>query len=87
MSYARKGLDGSSVYVYATGNDWRCHGCALAGAGHVVCESPADMVAHLERHRAAGHAVPAAAIERLTSDAGKRCIAAGYIDAPSEGES
>lgn len=65
MSYARKGLDASDVYVYATGDDWVCHGCTLAVAGNVHCDSPGAMVTHLEAHTAAGHTVPASALDRL----------------------
>ena len=68
MSYARKGLDGSDVYVYATGYDWVCHDCSLVGAGNVHCDSPSDMLVHLEVHTAPGEHVPRAATARLETD-------------------
>jgi len=68
MSYARKGLHGSDVYVYATGNDWVCHECSLAGAGSVHCTSSEDMIHHLTIHGARGEEVPRAAFERLETD-------------------
>jgi hypothetical protein len=82
MSYARKGLDGSEVYVYASWRGrqtpapdvWICHDCALAGAipageAHLYCSTPHAMLTHLMRHRDAGHTVPDAAIERLRREA------------------
>lgn len=68
MSYARKGVDGSHVHVYATGYDWVCQGCSLVGAGNVHCDSPSDMLVHLAIHSARGENVPRAAEERLESD-------------------
>lgn len=68
MSYARKGLDGSDVYVYATGYDWVCHGCSLVGAGNVHCDAPSDMLTHLAIHVARGDHVPRAATDRLATD-------------------
>lgn len=68
MSYARKGLDGSDVYVYATPNGWVCHGCRLAVAGAVHCTDRTEMIDHLRAHETAGHAVPAAAVDRLARE-------------------
>jgi hypothetical protein len=68
VSYARKGLDGSDVYVFATGDDWVCHECSLARAGDVRCDTPLMMLTHLQAHIDCGHTVPAAALERLHSD-------------------
>lgn len=68
MSYAKKGLDGSDVYVYATGYDWICQECPLVGAGNVHCDSPSDMLRHLAAHQARGHHVPRAAFARLATD-------------------
>lgn len=75
MSYARKGLDGSDVYVYSDGEIYICHECLLLPATSLVETGferqhsfepyPGDMIVHLEKHRAAGHTVPESAIERL----------------------
>lgn len=68
MSYARKGLDGSDVYVYPTGGPIVCHECPFSGDNHEEL-SPAGMLDHMRRHREAGHTVPQAAIDRLTREA------------------
>lgn len=69
MSYARKNGVDSDVYVYQTLTpDWRCHECLL-GSQTFVARAPAEMLDHLQAHRAAGHRVPDAAIERLTREA------------------
>lgn len=67
MSYARFGWDGSDVYVYLdVAGHLACCGCAL---GSPVHRSTADMLAHLDAHRSAGHRVPEACIEQLKADA------------------
>ncbi len=79
MSYCRWGAD-SDVYVYATAYPDRdnhgrtryvliCCGCKLLD-GDTAAErrSEAAMISHLEQHRAAGHKVPAYAIERLLKE-------------------
>lgn len=98
MSYAKKGLDGSDVYVFrGLGLDapdyvvvtpesaglvpnYRsiliCHECSLMPATpggewdheHFESDSADAMLAHLERHQAHGHSVPAAAIARLRAE-------------------
>lgn len=62
MSYTRFGGD-SDVYVFTSGAGIECCGCILR-APHVF-QSNAEMLVHLERHRAAGHAVPEDAMEQL----------------------
>lgn len=74
MSYCRWGPD-SDVYVYPAGHGNRdlivCCGCALRGDDDDdVAETPQQMIAHLDRHVAAGHKVPEAAFERLRREAG-----------------
>jgi len=66
MSYCRFG-DDSDVYVYATFEDtYECCACRLSiNWGH---KTAADMIAHLEKHRATGHLVPQYAIDRLRGD-------------------
>lgn len=79
MSYARKGLDGSEVYVYRTtmGADpceIICHDCLLAPDPAYPChaeDSLAGMRAHLLDHRLRGHLVPDAAFERLARELGE----------------
>jgi len=66
MSYARFGCDGSDVYVFTSTAGLECCGCALEDATAVpVFESNVAMIAHLERHVAAGHVVPDNCLERL----------------------
>jgi len=76
MSYARKGEDGSDVYVYYSGN-YVCQGCRIWPRQELrrerllytwCCEQPADMLAHLMLHRERGHHVPERAIQRLQGD-------------------
>lgn len=68
MSFARFG-PGSDVYIYASGRGLECCGCALEGS--VTVDTAADMRAHLDDHRAAGHLVPDgldAALERYDDE-------------------
>lgn len=71
MSYARKGLDGSDVYVWTDGRhpgegQIHCQDCPLLGGPvDVVTSSQARMLVHLEQHLAAGHRVPETALARL----------------------
>lgn len=70
MSYARWGEDGSTVYVFGTGDRLVCMQCKLLVAGaDAVTNSAAAMLAHLMFHRQAGHIVPERAILRLQSEA------------------
>ena len=62
MSYCRRGEDGSDVYVYDCGDGIICHACSL---GEDAVLSRTQMVAHLEKHRRAGHSVPEYATNRL----------------------
>lgn len=85
MSYARKGLNGSDVYVYRTGLpsspcELVCADCALLTVSHHIEESETGMLAHLARHTAAGHRVPVAAIDRLTRESGE----VHDLDSPDE---
>lgn len=60
MSYARFGSD-SDVYVYCDiGGYLCCCACRLASepCGSREFFTTADMLAHLDEHRAAGHAIP-----------------------------
>lgn len=77
MSYARKGLDGSDVYVYYNGNHYVCQDCSIwprsslrkRGIEYIwTCETAAVMAKHLEAHRAAGECVPEHALERLRDE-------------------
>jgi hypothetical protein len=78
MSYARKGLDGSEVYVYSTAlpgeagaRELVCADCSLLNVSHHHEDSAAGMVAHLLAHRDEGHNVPQSAIDRLLGEAGQ----------------
>lgn len=69
MSYARFG-PGSDVYVYRSiRGGFECCGCSLDD--YHTSEDARGMLAHLRRHRAAGHMVPRSAIERLTREAAR----------------
>lgn len=65
MSYCRFGWDGSDVYVYDdTSGGTTCCACLLSHS-RINLATHADMIAHLERHREAGHEVPQYAIDDL----------------------
>lgn len=69
MSYAKKGLDGSAVYVFTDGVDLACHGCTLDPHGDTWLTTSRDvMIDHLLRHRARGEHVPQGAIDRLRAE-------------------
>lgn len=63
MSYAR--FSNGDVYVYATGDKIICCACKLSEPRGEVTLGRADMILHLEAHRAAGHDVPEEASDRL----------------------
>lgn len=67
MSYARFGEDGSSVYVFGTGEYLICFGCKLGGVSYST-GYPGEMIAHIEQHRAKGDIVPDRAFERLREE-------------------
>lgn len=72
MSYARFGADGSDVYVYGdSDNHLVCCFCALNTDpnARVRFATVAEMVAHLEQHRSADHAVPQYTIDDILADA------------------
>jgi hypothetical protein len=64
MSYARMG-DDSDVYVYSTGYSLICQWC---WGGNRDFYSTADMLTHLDEHRAAGERVPDRCYEGLRED-------------------
>lgn len=83
MSYARRGCDGSDVYVYAVENSahpkaqYECHECPLVpawlpnwlvGDGSFRAESARGMVRHLRLHRLVGHCVPQSALAALRAE-------------------
>jgi hypothetical protein len=74
MSYARKGHDGSDVYMYRTtsldeepspNGPIVCSECALQPSGDYLAYSHRAALEHLLDHSNAGHSVPEAAITRL----------------------
>jgi len=58
MSYARRRVGGSDVYVYDDGNFFRCESCSLL-PGHTTffCKTPLEMMLHLDEHRKVGHCI------------------------------
>lgn len=77
MSYARFGWDNSDVYVFLdVGGYLTCCGCILEPSGpdplafsSARFHTTAEMLAHLDEHRAAGHCVAEETIESLRADA------------------
>lgn len=75
MSYCRRGLDGSDVYLYPSGigdvgpkAPIVCQYCKLQPSGDYLAHSRMSALDHLLDHRAAGHAVPITAIARLEAE-------------------
>ena len=76
MSYCRicpadnpYGWPPSDLYVYLDCGGWlSCCGCKL-GNGSFAAYRTADMVAHVEEHKRAGHVVRAGVIPALLADA------------------
>lgn len=75
MSYARRGLDGSEVYLYPSGvgevgpdAPIVCQYCKLQPSGDYLAFSRMSALDHLHEHRAAGHSVPDAATARLEAE-------------------
>lgn len=71
MSYCRFSA-ASDCYVFRSAAEiWPsvlvCYGCKLTG-GRVVCATPAEMIAHLDAHRSAGHQVDPWAVWRLLDE-------------------
>jgi len=77
MSYARCAPD-SDVYVYAsTRGGIECERCRLIQSANALANGPRnnavmvdedEMIAHLEKHRNAGHKVPESAFTALRRD-------------------
>jgi len=60
--------DGSDVYVYySVYGGLECCGCRLAGGAAFNAADEQSMIAHLEKHIAAGHKVPDQAVEELVN--------------------
>jgi hypothetical protein len=67
MAVCRFG-DNSDVYViYNMQGDIECCGCVLLNRASFCVPDEAGMIAHLEKHLAAGHQVPSEAFARLRS--------------------
>lgn len=66
MSYCRFAWDGSDVYIFESERGIECCGCRFKD--DFVTDEPEAMIAHLARHRRAGHYVPRHAIESLWAD-------------------
>ena len=66
MSYCRFAWDGSDVYVFESERGIECCGCRFNE--DFVTDEPEQMIAHLARHRRAGHFVPEHAITGLWAD-------------------
>lgn len=91
MSYARLS-DKSDLYVYLSAGGWlECCGCTLGQTlnypdgrpEHYVTRKTAEMVAHLEAHRAAGHLVPEGLEARLLADAAENDAECAVRSAPA----
>ena len=65
MSYVRWGEEGSDVYVYEHVEGLLICGCDFF-VGSFGTRTVYEMVWHLERHRQAGHVVPARVFSALT---------------------
>ena len=83
MSYARFAED-SDVYVYASaGGGIECARCRFITdtkeppRNNAVMVDEDEMIAHLEKHRRAGHRVPNDAFDRLRADRDKRASGRG----------
>jgi len=67
MSYCRFGED-SDVYVFEhVDGGWMCCGCWLDGRS-TTTKTRGGMLAHLRKHRLAGHQVPKDAVSRLREE-------------------
>ena len=59
--------DDSDVYVYFNVyGGIECGGCRLPDVREFNAKDAAEIVAHLEKHKALGHRVPSEAFEELT---------------------
>ena len=68
MSYCRFGAD-SDVYVFEASWGFCCCACILGERGHEPnLPTPADAIAHLDRHVEAGHLVPQYAFDALAAE-------------------
>jgi hypothetical protein len=71
MSYARfGGWGGSDVYVFANCDGfYECFACSITdGLAHFLCETPGEMIAHLEAHRERGQCVPQDCLDELKAE-------------------
>ena len=72
MAYARYGSD-SDVYVYLSADYLLCMQCNVEGlefnSQGAIAYTTADMLKHLEQHRAVGDKVPDECVECLKQDA------------------
>lgn len=72
MSFARMS-DESDVYLYYSVYDkWTCCGCLLRDRRNAEYDTPQELIAHVEAHRAAGHKVPAGVEGRIIEGAKRR---------------
>jgi len=59
--------DDSDVYVfYSIRGGLECCGCRLSASSEFIAGDEAEMIAHLEQHKTAGHRIPPEAFEDLT---------------------
>ena len=66
MSYCRKNMADSDVYVYRHETGITCNGCDLRGGYDIICvDTPGEMLDHLLDHTERGDMVPERATERL----------------------
>ncbi len=67
MSYCRFARD-SDVYVFESELGIECCRCRLLGGRWFRVQGPAEIIAHLLEHRAAGHKVPESALDELREE-------------------
>lgn len=68
MSFAR--FSEGDLYVYLnTEGLFECCGCGLQDGGCFFCRTAAEMIAHVKKHRRAGHDVPDRCLYQLGRDA------------------
>lgn len=83
MSYARFSYADVYVFLSVYGHLYCC-GCWLSKADESVPDrflTTADMLAHLDKHRAAGHDVPEETYDRLRKDAAENDAWMAKVDA------
>jgi hypothetical protein len=85
MSYSRFGADGSDVYTFPSDRGLECCGCPLLPwppGGSFTTRDLDAFAAHLDQHRAAGHAVPDDVMPAIRADL-PWLVADDFVDRPA----